>query len=70
MNDVAVIARDMASDGTEEATKKLRPSEEQLAQVDKPAPDNVWHEKPDMEKLKSRAKSITKKSKDAVSTSL
>jgi hypothetical protein len=67
VNDVGVIARDMAGDASQEAANKVRPSEEQLAQVDQPAEENVWHEKPDKEQLKSRARSTMKKNKGAVS---
>ena len=51
-----MIVRDMAGDASQQAANKLRPSEEQLAQVDQPAEENTWHEKPDKEQLKSKFK--------------
>ena len=56
MSDAFVIVRDMAGDASQQAANKLRPSEEQLAQVDQPAEENTWHEKPDKEQLKSKFK--------------
>lgn len=69
MNDAGIIARDIAGDASQQAANKVRPSEEQLAQVDQPAEENTWHEKPDTDALKSRARSAMKKNKGAVSTS-
>lgn len=46
----------MASDASQQAANKLRPSEDQLSQVDQPAEENTWHEKPDKEQLKSKFK--------------
>lgn len=59
MSDALVIVRDMANDASQHASTKIRPSEEQLAQVDQPAEENEWHEKPaglSTEQLKSRFK--------------
>ncbi|KAI9932892.1 hypothetical protein MW887_009144 [Aspergillus wentii] len=58
LSDAAIIARDMAGDASQTAANKLRPSEEQLSQVDQPAEENLWHEKPNISKdqLKSRFK--------------
>lgn len=56
MSDAFVIVRDMAGDASQQAANKLRPSEEQLAQVDQAAEENTWHEKPDKEQLKSKFK--------------
>lgn len=51
-----IIARDMAGDVSQQAADRIRPSQEQLSQVDQPAEENVWHEKPNIPKdeLKSR----------------
>jgi hypothetical protein len=51
-----IIARDMAGDISQQAADRVRPSQEQLSQVDQPAEENVWHEKPNIPKdqLKSR----------------
>lgn len=57
VKDSTVLLRDIAGDAATTAATKVRPSEEQLAQMDKPAEDNVWHEKPDFSKesLKKQA---------------
>lgn len=66
MNDALVIARDIAGDASQKAANKVRPSEEQLSQVDQPADDNVWHEKPDVSGYKEQFKSrFSKKKEDA-----
>lgn len=57
MSDAFVIVRDMADDASQHAFTKIRPSEVQIAQVDQPAEENEWHEKPaglSTEQLKSR----------------
>jgi Family of unknown function (DUF5923) len=46
----------MASDTATKAATKLRPDEDALAQIDQPAEENVWHEKPDTDALKSQVK--------------
>lgn len=56
VSDALVIIRDMASDASQSAANKLRPSEEQLSQVDQAAEENTWHEKPDKEQLKAKFK--------------
>ena len=60
LNDATVLLRDMASDVSQEAANKVRPSAEQLAEVDKPAPDNEKVEAPDFSKLKSKFKKADK----------
>lgn len=37
----------MVGDGATNAANWVRPSDEQLRQIDDPAPDNTWHEKPE-----------------------
>lgn len=64
MNDALVIARDIAGDASQKAANKVRPSEEQLSQVDQAADDNVWHEKPDVSGYKEQFKSRFSKKKD------
>lgn len=51
----------MAADASQKAADQVRPSEEQLAQVDQPAEENVWHEKPNIskEEMKARLKKKT-----------
>ena len=63
MSDAAILLRDMASDTAQRATDIMRPSEDQLAQIDEPAEEGVWHEKPNMSKgaLKSQMQSMRTK---------
>lgn len=58
MSDATVLLRDIAADASQKAANQVRPSEDQLAQIDTPAEENVWHEKPNVSKddLKSRLK--------------
>lgn len=48
----------MAGDAATNAAARVRPSDEQLRQVDEPAQDNVWHEAPNFSKenFKQQAK--------------
>jgi hypothetical protein len=57
LKDSTVLFRDMAGDAATNAANRVRPSEEQLSQIDRPAEDNTWHEAPDLSKskLKERA---------------
>lgn len=48
MNDATVLIRDIAGDAAQNAATKVKPSEDQLSQIDKPADDNTWHDTPDM----------------------
>ncbi|KAL4933886.1 uncharacterized protein BDV17DRAFT_70031 [Aspergillus undulatus] len=63
LNDAMIIARDIAGDASQKAANKVRPSEEQLAQADHAAEDNVWHEKPDVAGYKKQFKSKFNKDK-------
>nr|BAK00933.1 predicted protein [Hordeum vulgare subsp. vulgare] len=58
LNDVTVLARDMAGDAAQKAASKVNPSEDQLNQIDEPAEDNTWHDAPDLSRdnLKSQAR--------------
>lgn len=38
----------MAGDAAQKAANKVNPSDEALAQIDRPAEDNTWHDTPDM----------------------
>ena len=40
--------RDIAGDAASKAAGKVNPSDEQLSQIDAPAADNTWHEKPEI----------------------
>ncbi len=50
------MARDMSADAASKATEKLRPDEQARKNLDKAAPDNEWHEKPDIEGMKQDAR--------------
>ncbi|KAF4468260.1 hypothetical protein FALBO_4879 [Fusarium albosuccineum] len=58
LQDSTVLLRDMAGDAATNAAARVRPSDEQLRQIDEPAQDNVWHEAPDFSKdnFKKQAK--------------
>lgn len=58
MSDAATLGKDIAADASQKAANQIRPSEEELAQIDQAAEDNVWHEKPNISKddLKSKFK--------------
>ena len=58
VSDATVLLRDIAADVSQRAANQVRPSEEQLAQIDTPAEENVWHEKPNVSKgdIKGRVK--------------
>ena len=60
VQDSTVLLRDMAGDAASNAANKVRPSDEQLSQMDRPAEDNTWHDKPDLSKdnLKKQAQGI------------
>ncbi|KAI1822523.1 hypothetical protein F4861DRAFT_514264 [Xylaria intraflava] len=55
LSDATVMIRDMAGDAATTAVTKVRPSEEQLSQIDQPAEDNTWHEAPNLSKENVRA---------------
>jgi hypothetical protein len=50
LSDSTLLIRDMAGDAATNAASKVRPSDEQLNQIDAPAADNTWHDKPDFSK--------------------
>ncbi|KUI65647.1 hypothetical protein VM1G_00348 [Cytospora mali] len=52
LNDATILIRDMAGDAAANAATKVKPGEDQLAQIDRPAEDNTWHETPDLSKDK------------------
>ncbi|KAL1857359.1 hypothetical protein Plec18167_008369 [Paecilomyces lecythidis] len=66
LSDATVLLRDIAGDAASKAAGKVKPSEEQLAAIDEPAPENTWHEKPNLskEQLKSQWKAKTQKNAD------
>ncbi|CAI7636926.1 unnamed protein product [Penicillium pancosmium] len=50
LSDATVLIRDIAADASQKAANQVRPSEEKLAQIDEPAEENTWHEKPNINK--------------------
>lgn len=50
VKDATVLFRDMAGDAATNAAQRVRPDQEDLAQIDHPAQDNVWHDTPDLSK--------------------
>lgn len=62
LNDATILIRDMAGDAASNAATTIRPPEEKLSQIDRPAEDNTWHEAPDFSKdnLKSQFQSTYK----------
>ncbi|PFH58635.1 hypothetical protein XA68_13428 [Ophiocordyceps unilateralis] len=60
LKDASVLLRDMAGDAASNAATFVRPSEDQLAQMDTAAPDNTWYDAPDLSKdsLKKQAQNI------------
>ncbi|KAI1085477.1 hypothetical protein F5B20DRAFT_567469 [Whalleya microplaca] len=62
LNDATILLRDMAGDAASNAASKVKPSSEDLAQIDHPAEDNTWHEAPKISKdaVKSQLQSVYK----------
>lgn len=56
MSDASILLRDIAGDAATKAASKVKPSEEELAQIDQHAEDNTWHEAPDLSKESLRNK--------------
>ncbi|KAI5368285.1 putative bactericidal permeability-increasing protein, alpha/beta domain superfamily [Septoria linicola] len=50
LSDSVTLFRDIAGDAAQNAASAINPDEERLAQIDKPAEDNTWHEAPDLSK--------------------
>jgi hypothetical protein len=52
----------MAADAATNAASSVRPSDDQLAQIDHPADDHTWHDAPDFSKanLKAQAQNLYK----------
>lgn len=48
LNDAVILLRDVAGDSASKAAMKIRPDEEQLQQIDEPAPDHQWHDTPNL----------------------
>ncbi|KAH0536634.1 hypothetical protein FGG08_006502 [Glutinoglossum americanum] len=50
LSDATVLLRDIAGDAATSAATRVKPSEEQLGQIDRPADDNTWHDVPTFSK--------------------
>jgi len=48
VSDASVLARSMVSDAAGKTADRVGPSQDQLDNLDEPAPDDTWHEVPDM----------------------
>jgi len=48
VSDATVLLRDIAGDAAQKAANRVNPSEDSLQHLDEAAPDNTWHEKPDL----------------------
>jgi len=62
LNGAVVLMRDMAGDAATNAASLVKPSSEDLAQIDRPAPDNTWQEAPQLNKeaMKNKVQGIYK----------
>ncbi|PNS19406.1 hypothetical protein CAC42_2583 [Sphaceloma murrayae] len=50
LKDATILARDIAGDAAQKAATRINPTQDDLAQIDRPADDNTWHDVPDMSK--------------------
>jgi hypothetical protein len=50
LSDASILLRDIAGDAASKTANKVKPNEDQLSQIDRPAEDNTWHENPDLSK--------------------
>jgi hypothetical protein len=55
LSDATVLLRDIAGDAAQNTANKVKPSEDRLQNLDKPAEDNTWHDTPELSKEKLRA---------------
>jgi hypothetical protein len=65
LNDASILLRDVAGDAATSAAGKVKPSDDQLDQIDQPAEDNTWHDVPDLSKenIKKQANDVYNKNK-------
>jgi hypothetical protein len=58
LQDATVLLRDMAGDAAQNTANKVKPSQDRLNDIDRPADDNTWHDTPDMSRdnLRNQAK--------------
>jgi len=71
LKDSTVLLRDMAGDAATNAAARVRPSDEDLRQMDRPADDNTWHDPPKINKdafskeaLKGKVRGSKEEAKD------
>ncbi|TLD05336.1 uncharacterized protein PgNI_09469 [Pyricularia grisea] len=50
LKDASILLRDMAGDAATKAASNVKPSQDDLSQIDRPADDNVWHDAPNLSK--------------------
>ncbi|KAJ4304253.1 hypothetical protein N0V88_001866 [Collariella sp. IMI 366227] len=50
LKDATVLLRDMAGDAATKTADRVRPNQDDLAQIDAPAQDHTWHDAPDFSK--------------------
>lgn len=55
LNDATILLRDIAGDAAQKAAHQVRPSQDQLDQIDHLAEDNTWHDVPDLSRDKLRS---------------
>ncbi|KAK1751636.1 hypothetical protein QBC47DRAFT_433602 [Echria macrotheca] len=62
LKDASLLARDIAGDAASNAAARVKPAEEDLAQIDRPADDNTWHDAPQINRdaLKEKVSGIYK----------
>ena len=65
VSDAQVLVRDIAGDAATKAANQVNPSEDALAQIDRPAEDNTWHDVPNLSRdnMKSQFRSQFDKQK-------
>ncbi|KAL2271494.1 hypothetical protein VTJ83DRAFT_865 [Remersonia thermophila] len=56
LKDATILLRDIAGDAATHVASTVRPSQEDLSQIDLPAEDNTWYDAPDLSKDKVKGK--------------
>ncbi|KAF1990016.1 hypothetical protein K402DRAFT_451620 [Aulographum hederae CBS 113979] len=65
LSDALVLARSMVGDAATKTAERVHPGEERLNAIDEPAPDDTWHDVPDLskDKIRNQMKSAYEKNK-------
>jgi hypothetical protein len=65
LRDAQTLLRDIAGDAAQKTANKVNPSEDALNQLDEPAPENTWHDVPDLSRdsIKNQLKAQYEKQK-------